>query len=128
MSAVHWFEIPVNEIEAARTFYAAVLGADVPLLDMRESTGSMLGMLPNPAGQAGANGALVQNDQHGYAPSGEGTLVYLNLGDVDLDEAVARVQPAGGQVLLPKTSLGGNGFCAWIYDTEGNKVGLYAQR
>lgn len=27
---------------------------------------------------------------------------------------------------MPKTSLGEHGFCAWIRDSEGNRVGLHS--
>jgi uncharacterized protein len=95
------------------------------VLDLTEQLGSMIGMLPN---RGGGGGALVQNSQHGYTPSKQGTLVYLVV-DGDLDQALARASAAGGQVLLPKTSLGaesGGGFTAWIADSEGNRVGLFS--
>lgn len=125
MSAVNWFEIPVTDMGRASRFYETVLGADIAVQDMTESMGSVLGMLPD---RGGVGGALVQNSAHGYTPSQQGVLVYLSVGDEDLNEAVERVAPAGGTVLLPKTSLGGNGFCAWMLDTEGNKVGLFSMK
>ena len=122
MSALNWFEIPVSDIDRAVKFYSTVLDAEIPLIDMTAEMGSMLGMLPD---RGGVGGALVQNQQYGYKPSMEGSLVYLSV-DGDLDKAVNKVQGAGGQVLMPKTGLGENGFTAWIADTEGNKVGLHS--
>ena len=53
-------------------------------------------------------------------------MVYLNA-DPDLDAALARVEPAGGKVVVPKTPLPpGMGHYARIQDTEGNLVGLHA--
>ncbi|MCB0063409.1 MAG: VOC family protein [Caldilineaceae bacterium] len=123
MSALHWFEIPVTDIERATKFYGTILDTEIPIVDMTEQMGSMLGMLPD---RGGVGGALVQNTQYGYVPSQAGTLVYLQLGDTDLNLAVEKVAATGGQVLLPKTALGENGYCAWILDPEGNRVGLYA--
>jgi hypothetical protein len=37
------------------------------------------------------------------------------------------MEQAGGKILLPKTSIGTNGFMAQFVDTEGNK-GLYTPR
>ena len=37
-----------------------------------------------------------------------------------------RVEGAGGKVVMPKTSIGENGFMALFLDTEGNKVGLHS--
>ena len=62
----------------------------------------------------------------GTAPSKSGTLVYLNGGD-DLAVMLARVEPAGGTVAVPKTDIGsGFGFFAHFIDTEGNRVGLHS--
>ena len=73
--------------------------------------------------EEGVGGAVVQGE--GYAPRAEGTLVYLNGGD-DLSAVLGRVEAAGGQVVMPKTSIGENGFAAFFQDTEGNRVGLHS--
>lgn len=127
MSALHWFEIPVVDIQRAVAFYERVLGVSIQVIDMTAQMGSMIGMLPN---RGGVGGALVQNSQHGYVPSQAGTLVYLIV-DGDLSQVVARIEPAGGQVLLPKTALGegaGGGYTAWMADSEGNRVGLFSEQ
>ena len=61
----------------------------------------------------------------GVEPSDQGTTVYLNAGH-DLGVHLARVEKAGGKVLMPKTDIGENGFMAQILDTEGNKVALHS--
>ncbi|MCA9911775.1 MAG: VOC family protein [Anaerolineae bacterium] len=126
MSAIHWFEIGVSDIQRAIQFYETVMNTKLQYADLREQMGSQLGMFP---ARDGAGGTLVQNEQHGYQPGQAGTLIYLVV-DGDLNEAVARVDGAGGQVVLPKTPLGSDqeaGFISWIIDTEGNKVGLYSK-
>ena len=124
MSALNWFEIAVTDMDRAKAFYETVLDVEIPLVDLTKQMGSILGMIPDRGHPPG--GALVHNSQHGYTPSQEGTLVYLSVGDIDLQVAVDKVAGAGGQIILPKTSLGENGFCAWLIDTEGNKVGLHS--
>lgn len=123
MSALFWFEIPVTDIQRAQQFYSTVLDTEIAIMDMTEQMGSMLGMFP---ASGGVGGMLVQNSQHGYEPSMTGTLVYLALGDVDLDIALGKIDAAGGKVLMPKANMGEHGFSAWIADTEGNKVGLHS--
>lgn len=126
MSAIHWFEIPASDFERAKTFYETVLNIQLFINDQRETMGSMLGVFPH---EGGVGGCLVHNPQFGYTPAGEGTLVYLSASG-DLNEALARVPDAGGEVLLPKTALGenaGGGYVAWVRDSEGNKVGLYSE-
>lgn len=125
MAALHWFEIPVENIQRAVSFYERTLGATIPVIDMTAQMGSMIGMLP---ARGGVGGALVQNSQYGYIPSQTGTLVYLVVYG-DLNTVIAQVEQAGGTVLLPKTAMGegaGGGYTAWIKDTEGNRVGLFS--
>lgn len=125
MSAIHWFEIPVSDFERGKTFYETVLDTQLFVSDQRETMGSMLGVFPH---EGGVGGCLAHNTQSGYSPSAEGTLVYLSFSG-DLDNALARVPAAGGEVLLPKTALGenaGGGYVGWVRDSEGNKVGLYS--
>ncbi len=123
MSAIHWFEIPVTDINRAQKFYSTILDVDIPIMDMTAQMGSMLGAFPN---NGDVGGMLVQNSQFGYEPSKVGSLVYLTVGDNDLNIALNKVEAAGGKVTLPKTAMGENGFSAWIEDTEGNKVGLFS--
>lgn len=123
MSAIHWFEIPVTDINRAQKFYSTILDVEIPIMDMTAQMGSMLGAFP---AHGGVGGMLVQNSQFGYEPSKVGTLVYLTVGDKDLNIALDKVEAAGGKVTLPKTAMGENGFSAWIEDTEGNKVGLFS--
>ena len=117
-NSLNWFEIPAYDINRAAKFYSTVLGAELEIAEM--SPGYLMAMLPS---EGGVGGALVQGD--GYAPSTDGTLVYLNGGE-DLALPLGNVESAGGQVLVPKTDIGENGFFAYILDSEGNKVGLHS--
>ncbi len=117
--AISWFEIPVTDFARAKAFYEALLGRPVEVMTMGPSTMGFLSTSPDAVG-----GAIVHGD--GTAPSQSGTLVYLNGGD-DLAVVLARVQPAGGTVAVPKTEIGnGFGFFAHFVDTEGNRVGLHS--
>jgi len=117
-SRVVWFEIPAADIDRACRFYETVLATSL----IRGQFGlQTLGMFPyeKPA----VSGCICLGE--GQPPSTGGTVVYLNA-DPDLDAALARVEPAGGKVVLGKTELPGNGHYARIQDTEGNLVGLHA--
>ena len=55
-----------------------------------------------------------------------GTLVYLDASPL-LDNALARVAKAGGQISMPRMALPpGLGFIAHITDLDGNRVGLHS--
>ena len=116
-----WFEIPVRDMDRARLFYGNILGHDMPVQKMGNF---IMAFFPS-AGHANS-GALVNGE--GYEPCYRGTVVYLNAGE-DLNEALERVEPAGGTVAVTKTKITEDyGFFALFRDTEGNLVGLHSMR
>ncbi|MBX9927690.1 MAG: VOC family protein [Gemmatimonadaceae bacterium] len=120
-NALNWFEIPVTDFARARDFYATILGVPIESIVMGPTTMGMLSTDPSAVG-----GAIVHGD--GGVPSRSGTIVYLNGGD-DLAPILARVQPAGGSVVVPKTEIGNDfGFFAHFVDTEGNRVGVHSMQ
>ena len=120
-NAIDWFEIPVRNMDRAAAFYEALLGTTI----RRETIGpNALGVFTYDVEQ-GVGGCLLAGDNV-PAPSLDGSLVYLNAGP-SLDAVVARVEAAGGRVLVPKVTLPGDMGCfVHIADTEGNRVGLHA--
>jgi predicted enzyme related to lactoylglutathione lyase len=62
-----------------------------------------------------------------HKPSKSGAKVYLNA-NPDLNAILKKVVKAGGEIQMPKTSLGPNGFMAFIVDTEGNSIGLHSNK
>lgn len=65
-------------------------------MDLTESQGGMLGMLPD---RGGVTGAIVKNSQYGYVPSKAGSLVYLVVDDID--SSLSKAEAAGRKILLP---------------------------
>lgn len=116
MHAINWFEIPAQNLERAQTFYAAMLGR--PL----ERTGHHDGYPAALFAAEGVGGCLVADPRR--KPSTEGTLPYLAVSDVE--GALSRAKAAGGEVVLPRTSIGEHGFIGLVRDTEGNVVGVHA--
>ncbi len=119
--SINFFEIPVKNLDRAQTFYSTVLANR---LERMEIAGQKMSMFP--MGKTAVSGALVQAE--GYVPSTEGSLVYLNA-NPDLSPALARVEAAGGKILLPKTEISPEaGYFALLLDTEGNKVALHSMK
>ncbi|REG87384.1 VOC family protein [Winogradskyella sediminis] len=117
---VGWFEIPVNDMERARTFYETVF--NVKIKDV-EFDGLKMGWFPDNDGAYGASGALIK--QNSYVPSKEGTLIYFISKDVQIE--LDRVEAAGGKIGLEKTEISeNNGFMGMFIDTEGNKIALHS--
>lgn len=121
-NAINWFEIPAKNFARAKSFYETILG--VAIMEMPHPT-MKYGMFPADMQNGHVGGGLVEGE--GFEPSVNGTLVYLNGGD-DLAVPLSKVEAAGGKVILPKTSIGQNGFMAYFMDSEGNKVALHSMK
>ncbi|MFK7784679.1 MAG: VOC family protein [Crocinitomicaceae bacterium] len=119
-TAVTWFDIPVTDFERAKKFYATVMGEE--LMDYPMPDDSLYSVFPYEQGQ-GIGGAIMKMD--GFNPSTDGVIVYLSGGD-DLSAPLARAEEAGAKVVIPKTSIGENGFMAHFIDLEGNRVALHS--
>lgn len=119
--AINWFEIPAKNFERAKAFYEQVLNIEM----IMPFEGMKYAMFPADMQKGEIGGGLVEED--GYEPSQQGALVYLNGGD-DLNVPLGKVEAAGGQIDMPKTSIGPNGFMARFLDTEGNRVALHSMQ
>jgi hypothetical protein len=121
-TAINWFEIPVTNMDRAQAFYEALLGQPLRREPMGHQTLAVL-----PYAEPGVGGALIAGD-HIAPPSAHGTLVYLNVNPV-LEDALARALAAGGQLVTPRVDLPeGMGSFVHVQDSEGNRIGLHAQR
>ena len=114
---ITWVEIPAADFERAVSFYNTVL--DMPLR-ADDFMGIPHGFLDDAKGES--SGAVIPNSNADLYAGGP--LIYLRV--ADLDGTLAKVEDAGGAILLPKTSIGPQGVIAAIRDSEGNRVGLHA--
>ena len=119
-NALNWFEIPATDIKRAKKFYETIFSITMEEHLMGEDK---MSFFPEESGSGKASGSLVQSSNH--KPSTEGTIVYLNA-NPNMDNVLDKVENAGGQVTMPKMSIGENGHIAFILDTEGNKVGIHS--
>lgn len=117
-NAINWFELPAKNFDRAVKFYSDVLASELQLMDNPQ-----MKMAFFPTKDQGVGGCVTHGN--GNMPNAEGTLVYLNGGE-DLGIPLSRVEPAGGRVVMPKTSIGENGYMAIFMDTEGNRVALHS--
>ena len=116
---VGWFEIYVQDMGRAKTFYQAVFGAELSKL---ESPGMEMWAFPMKPDGSGASGALVK--MPGFPSGGNSTLVYFSCADCGVQ--AAKATKAGGRVQKEKMSIGQYGFIALVADTEGNMIGLHS--
>ncbi len=114
-----WYEIPTSNLERAIDFYSEIF--DIKFEIVHNGTHTMA-IFPS---EFNIGGALVFGD--GCIPSQTGSLLYLNVG-ADLDEALAKINVAGGQILMGKTLImEDEGYYALILDSEGNRLALYSK-
>lgn len=116
---LNWVEIPVTNMKRATSFYRELLGIDVNEMKVGDNDYALFAIKDK-----FNSGCLVKGQ--GYVPRMDGVVVYLD-GGSDLSTVLARVDKAGGQVLLKKTFLSQEaGYIAYFKDTEGNKIGLHS--
>ncbi len=121
MNVVNWFELPATDLARAKKFYEAVFGLSLIHMDMGPSA---MEMFPGEPGGPNASGALIVSE--GYEPSATGTTVYFQTDDIE--GTLAKVTAAGGQVIVPKMSIGEHGFIGQFLDSEGNRVALHSMQ
>lgn len=124
MAGVVHFEIQVDDVERAKTFYGAAFGWTFQ--DWTPVTGSTYwGVLIGPEGTPGIAGGLLQRPAPAPAP-GQGTNAFVCTVQVDDYDATERaILDAGGQVALPKMALTGMAWQGYYLDTEGNTFGIH---
>lgn len=124
MSRVVHFEIQADDVERARSFYAAVFAWSFE--DWSQVTGSTYwGVSTGPRDQPGIDGGLLQRPAPAPA-SEQGTNGFVCTVQVeDYDETERRILDAGGQVALPKSALPGMAWQGYYLDTEGNTFGIH---
>ncbi len=118
-NAVGWFEIYVQDMARARSFYEATLAMRLEQLHVPDIEMWAFPMNPD---ASGSSGALVKME--GMPSGGNSTLVYFSCDDCAVE--AGRVSAAGGKVFKDKFSIGQYGFIALALDTEGNMIGLHS--
>jgi predicted enzyme related to lactoylglutathione lyase len=121
-NSLNWFEIPVKDLNRAKEFYEIVFDIKMERKDMEEFE---MAFFPFEPGSGKATGALIKSPMH--IPSQEGSILYLNA-NPNLEIALAKVELAGGKILIPKTQITKEyGYMAFFNDTEGNKIAMHSQ-
>lgn len=108
-----WTETPVRNLEAAMSYYGAVLNVDVSI---REEGGRRVAAVSLP----GAIGTDLFEDP--AAGLGAGVLHFTVQGG--LEAALARVPVHGGTIDSPVITIPQGRF-AYTRDPDGNRVGLF---
>jgi predicted enzyme related to lactoylglutathione lyase len=117
---VGWFEIPVTDMQRAKSFYENILQIT---LQLRNVNAVEMAWFPMRADATGSAGSLVKGA--GYVPSANGVLIYFTTPDIDA--VLDRVAASGGKVISRKTGIGEYGSVGFFCDSEGNRIALHAR-
>lgn len=117
---IGWAEIPVIDMERAKTFYGSTFGFQFEMANLGQY---QMAMFPMTADGTGASGALMKGDT--YKPSYDGAVVYFSVQNIE--EVMKKATAAGGIIIQPKKSIGRYGFIAFFEDLEGNRIALHAR-
>lgn len=116
---INWFEIPAYNFQRAVAFYNALYSIT---METAEINAYSMAFFP---AKKGIGGAVVCGE--GCTPNTTGPLLYLN-GGKDLSTVLAKVEGAGGRVIMPKTLINDMvGYFALFMDTEGNRLALHSK-
>ncbi len=122
---LNWFEIPVSDIDRAKTFYETIL--DIEMVKRSDGNDKAVFFPYDPDVIQATSGRItgVLSKRNRNSPSSKGTVVYINASP-GIQTVLDKVENAGGEIIVPKTKMPA-GFIAIIIDSEGNKIGLHAE-
>ncbi len=121
MNKVVHFEIPFDDKERAKKFYAQTF--DWTIDEMPEI--GYIGLTTTPADAMGVptepgaiNGGMTERTHETPAP-------VITIGVDSIEESVKKIEASGGKVITPKGKVPGMGYFIYFQDTEGNVIGLW---
>jgi predicted enzyme related to lactoylglutathione lyase len=122
MDKVVHFELPVDDLDRAKSFYASVFGWGVQTIEDMDYTIAMTTAVDEksqmPTEPGAINGGLMRRSADTPAP-----VVTIQVDAID--DALRRIEAAGGSSVQPRTAIPGMGAFAYFKDSEGNVVGLW---
>ena len=115
------FEVPFDDADRARQFYADVFGWQImPMPEMNYTIVST-----GPAGDDGMpsepgyiGGGMMERQQPATSP-------VITLQVDDIDATINAIEKHGGAAAGEKMAVGEMGFAAYFTDSEGNLMGLW---
>lgn len=114
------FEIPVDNIEAAKKFYKIFDWElmEFPGMDYIGIRTTPVGENQMPVEPGAINGGMMKRTDKVKAP-----VVAIEVSSVD--EYVEKVIKGGGKLIMPKMEIPNMGYYAYVSDPEGNVLGLW---
>lgn len=124
MPKVVHFEIPADDLDRAREFYASVFGWQLDTVPMPGGdytavvTTAVDDKTQLPTEPGAINGGMV-------ARSDQTPATVITIDVEEIDQALKEIESRGGATVAPRTAIPGMGAYAYFTDPEGNVVGLW---
>ena len=123
MDRVVHFEIPVDDLERAQSFYGAIFGWELFTTPIGDGEYTLVTTTPvdesmRPTEPGGINGGMMQRSDSTPNP-------VITIGVASIDDALKQVEASGGTVVTPRTPIPEMGAFAYFADPEGNVMGLF---
>jgi len=123
-NVVGWFEIPVSNMERAIKFYKTVFDFKLERQNLGELDMAWFPFADVP----GSPGSLVYHKDF-YKPSSDGVLIYFTSQSGDLKNELAKVEKAGGKVIMQKKLISDDvGYMGLFIDSEGNRIAVHSRK
>ena len=121
MDKVVHFEIPADDLPRAKGFYGSTFGWQLNEMEGMDYTTVMTSPVDDqqmPTEPGAINGGMMKR-----APDTPSPVVTVNVDSID--DALKKVESAGGSTVKPRQEIPGMGAFAYFKDTEGNVLGLW---
>ena len=122
MDGVVHFEIPVDDVERAKAFYATVFDWQSEAFPDMNYTTVMTTPIDEqsmrPTSPGAINGGLMDRSKETPTP-------VITIGVDSVEESLKKVEAEGGTVITPSTPIPGMGAFGYFKDSEGNVMGLF---
>jgi uncharacterized protein len=115
------FEIPADDVGRAKGFYGSIFGwelQDMEGMDYTIVRTVAVDEQQMPTEPGAINGGMIRRSADTPSP-------VLTIDVHSIDEALKRIEEAGGSVVRPRQEIPGMGAYAYFKDTEGNTLGLW---
>lgn len=118
---IEFIEIPAADFTRAVNFYETVFGDKLTICDCETEKMAFFGDFT-------AKPNLAISWSNDFYPSKDGVLIHLTVESIET--ALERIHTNGGRTIRPKTKIEaeGMGYFALFSDSEGNTIGLYAEK
>lgn len=119
------FEIPYDEGERARRFYGETFGWELtPVPDLGYT---LVTTGPSDPEQGPTQAGFINGGMFERRAEFAATAPNIVIDVPSVDDALQKVEAAGGKAVSPRLPVGDMGFAGYFTDTEGNLIGLWEE-